>query len=180
MFNGTRLFPWSTPDLCASIKVDLVEKMGPLPFNLDFFAECQDMRQLLAYLDAPPNVGGEDDSVDGGPHCDGNEGDRSGEKGVTASEPGGDAGSLSGARRGRERFRKLTAEICDVVDSYGLVCYFPLNVQASPLSLWWRPAHHPFFIFFLSLFFFFVLLEGITVDTPRTQRCSLLGDNGGI
>lgn len=38
-------------------QVDLVEQMGPLPFNLEFFTECQDMRQLLAYLDAPPDTG---------------------------------------------------------------------------------------------------------------------------
>ncbi|CAM9810742.1 unnamed protein product [Sphacelaria rigidula] len=45
------------PHINVLSKVDLVEQMGPLPFNLEFFTECQDMRQLLAYLDAPPDTG---------------------------------------------------------------------------------------------------------------------------
>lgn len=128
-------------------QVDLVEQMGPLPFNLEFFTECQDMRQLLAYLDAPPNTG--QDEVDAGA------GDDAQEENVRSNDLEGSAGPVGrleggeevagtevadkahgvsgggGGRRGNERFRKMTEEICDVVDSYGLVCFYPLNIQVT-------------------------------------------------
>lgn len=128
--------------------MDLVEQMGPLPFNLEFFTECQDMRQLLAYLDAPPNTGQEE--VDAGAGDDAQEGNvqsnelggsvgpverLEGGEGVAGTEVADKAHGASGGdggRRGNERFRKMTEEICDVVDSYGLVCFYPLNIQVTP------------------------------------------------
>ena len=128
--------------------------MGPLPFNLEFFTECQDMRQLLAYLDAPPDTGealdgAEDDEeqddqsrgrkgsseTGGGSEShrqDGGEAEAAGRADDRSGSGGGAAGDGDGGgrRRGRnERFHKLTEEICDVVDSYGLVCFYPLNIQ---------------------------------------------------
>lgn len=127
--------------------------MGPLPFNLDFFTECQDMRQLLAYLDAPPNMGDDDDRIghqsqadstepskegvpgearrdESGTHEDACSQDRSGEGGFDTSEARLGGGETN-VRRKKERFFKMTEEICDVVDSYGLVCFYPLNIQVS-------------------------------------------------
>lgn len=140
--------------------MDLIEQMGPLPFNLEFFTECQDMRQLLAYLDAPPDTGVQVDeagdgeerddlnrdcngSSDTGRECGsygqgGGEAEatpRSGGRGGGGGGGGGDGDAVSDGdggkrRRGRnERFHKMTEEICDVVDSYGLVCFYPLNIQ---------------------------------------------------
>lgn len=141
--------------VCVYLQVDLIEQMGPLPFNLEFFTECQDMRQLLAYLDAPPDTGevpvdeaGDDEEQDdenrdynsnseAGRECgsyrqDGGEAEAT----VRVDDDGGGgdgvAGDGNGGRRRRarnERFHKLTEEICDVVDSYGLVCFYPLNIQ---------------------------------------------------
>lgn len=140
----------------AYLQVDLIEQMGPLPFNLEFFTECQDMRQLLAYLDAPPDTGEEvveegdaeqrDDQhrdrnggSDTARECGGYRQDGGGAEEVTARVDAGGGGGVGGdddgggRRRGRnERFRKLTEEICDVVDSYGLVCFYPLNIQVCP------------------------------------------------
>jgi len=150
----------------VDLQVDLIEQMGPLPFNLEFFTECQDMRQLLAYLDAPPDTG---EALDGA-EDEGEQDDQSRDRGNGGSEAGredriqrqdggeaeaagrvdgdddvsggGAAGDGDGGkrRRGRsERFHKLTEEICDVVDSYGLVCFYPLNIQVclfpSPRNL---------------------------------------------
>lgn len=138
--------------------MDLIEQMGPLPFNLEFFTECQDMRQLLAYLDAPPDTGDDGDTGGGISAADETQhGDRddegrdnqdrdigsslrdqaedgscSREGGDAAGERGGGGGGESSVRRRRgknARFHKMTEEICDVVDSYGLVCYYPLNIQ---------------------------------------------------
>lgn len=141
------------PRVC--FQVDLIEQMGPLPFNLEFFTECQDMRQLLAYLDAPPDTGeatdgaGDDEEQDDESNRDrsgnGSSETRARECGSERRQDGGEAeaaarvdggggggggGDGGGRRRGRkERFHKLTEEICDVVDSYGLVCFYPLNIQ---------------------------------------------------
>lgn len=118
-------------------QVDLVEQMGPLPFNLDFFTDCQDMRQLLAYLDAPPNMGEEEDQQEEGedqagdrgrPDSQGDGEPREKEGGKGGSDRRGSGGD-GGRRRISKRFAKMTEEICDVVDSYGLVSFLPLNVQ---------------------------------------------------
>ncbi|CAM9156678.1 unnamed protein product [Ectocarpus fasciculatus] len=196
------------PHVNVLSKVDLIEQMGPLPFNLEFFTECQDMRQLLAYLDAPPDTGedpgdsgdpagettipgngangepyetaggdrgrdsGGETGTSGAEHGDRREGDEAAVAAAAAERPasdrtdgspprdggrgagegagagggagadadaaggngacsgGGGGGGGGGRRRGRnERFYKMTEEICDVVDSYGLVCFYPLNIQ---------------------------------------------------
>lgn len=138
-------FCWHLFSYIHHEQVDLVEQMGPLPFNLDFFTDCQDMRQLLAYLDAPPNMGEEepeeededeeeDQQGDQGPP-DGHGDDELGEEGGGEGGEGPDGrglrgnGGEGGRRRGNERFAKMTEEICDVVDSYGLVSFLPLNIQ---------------------------------------------------
>lgn len=118
-------------------QVDLVEQMGPLPFNLDFFTECQDMRQLLAYLDAPPDVGDEEDGPERG-RAESGEGEDDKGEGMSKSA-GGKSGSQR--QRGNERFFKMTEEICDVVDSYGLVCFYPLNIQ-----VWYLLAMSPYIL----------------------------------
>lgn len=134
VFQSARMCPFSIPSLLTS-QVDLVEQMGPLPFNLEFFTECQDMQQLLAYLDAPPNVGGDDRSggaVDAGQQGPDRESSNESGRSVTlVAEPARQADAPLSSRRGRKRFKKLTEEICDVVDSYGLVCFLPLNIQVS-------------------------------------------------
>lgn len=149
--------------------------MGPLPFNLEFFTECQDMRQLLAYLDAPPDTGEDGDTrsfsaseeghgkrealdeQDRDRGSSGSVGDQA--EGGSCSREGGDAagveegegeedggGGISARRRGgkNERFHKMTEEICDVVDSYGLVCYYPLNIQVRLVTLHDNPSWAPF------------------------------------
>eukprot|EP00752_Nemacystus_decipiens_P007325 g6554.t1 len=140
------------PHINVLSKVDLIEQMGPLPFNLEFFTECQDMRQLLAYLDAPPDTdealhgagddgehdhqsrdrsGGREAGPEGGSdRQDGVEADATGRVGCGGGGGAAGGGDGGGRRRRRnERFHKLTEEICDVVDSYGLVCFYPLNIQ---------------------------------------------------
>jgi len=165
--SGWTIYSHATPSTVQhamhtnDLQVDLIEQMGPLPFNLEFFTECQDMRQLLAYLDAPPDTGHDATpaGVEGqeGPSRDsaGESGSGSGDAGrdSAATEQAGDRGgnreglgdAEGGAegegassedgqvgrrrRRRNERFHKMTEEICDVVDSYGLVCFYPLNIQ---------------------------------------------------
>lgn len=114
--------------------------MGPLPFNLEFFTECQDMRQLLAYLDAPPETGDRESGHSGEGGGEGVTGgaERRGAEGQS-SDGGGASGSEGGRRRVKERFYKMTEEICDVVDSYGLVCFYPLNIQVIS----YRPPMSP-------------------------------------
>lgn len=116
--------PLRLSSLPLGVQVDLIEQMGPLPFNLEFFTECQDMRQLLAYLDAPPDVGADDAASDE------NQGrETEGQRRSSGSVAGAAASGPSRAGGKRERFKKLTEELCDVVDSYSLVSFYPLNIQ---------------------------------------------------
>ncbi|CAM9475789.1 unnamed protein product, partial [Choristocarpus tenellus] len=122
------------PHINILSKVDLIEQLGPLPFNLDFFTECQDMRQLLLYMDTPPLVEGDEEEEEEEEEEEADEG--MGEvvgEGMLGDGTGGLGQGSGGPKRGSSRlgelFFKMTEEICDVVDSYGLVSFHPLNIQ---------------------------------------------------
>ncbi|CAM9824644.1 unnamed protein product [Discosporangium mesarthrocarpum] len=117
------------PHVNVLSKVDLVEQLGPLPFNLDFFTECQDMSQLLDYMDAPPITEYEEGEEDGERELRGERhGGGTGQGEINGDSEGGQGtGTESGLLR--SQFSKMTEMICEVVDSYGLVCFYPLNIQ---------------------------------------------------
>ncbi|KAG5176591.1 hypothetical protein JKP88DRAFT_159087 [Tribonema minus] len=93
------------PHVNVLSKVDLIEQYGPLAFNLDFFTECTDMTRILDYIDAPARGADELDRDLQGAH----------------ERPQGDATS--------KKLSRLTREICDVVESFGLVSFTTLDIQ---------------------------------------------------
>eukprot|EP01130_Rhizamoeba_saxonica_P005778 TRINITY_DN2288_c0_g1_i2.p1 TRINITY_DN2288_c0_g1~~TRINITY_DN2288_c0_g1_i2.p1 ORF type:complete len:306 (-),score=65.61 TRINITY_DN2288_c0_g1_i2:646-1563(-) len=78
------------PHVNVLSKIDLIESMGTLDFNLDFYTEVQDLGFLLEALNA---------------------------KGTTS------------------KYSKLNEAVCDVIEDFGLVSFYPLDVQDKN-SVW--------------------------------------------
>ncbi|CAM9358364.1 unnamed protein product [Phaeothamnion confervicola] len=181
------------PQVSVLSKVDMLANLGELPFNLDFYMDCLDLRQILDYFDedddddngdgdgeenggeyekggddkgyqASPAVDERDDDADadrgsGGIVDNGSSSSRHGERSVPNGGDGcgaADSGEeqlkicSSGSkaadllvaatvgaavlpRRGRGslrgRLRLLHAELCDVLDGFGLVSFHPLHIE---------------------------------------------------
>jgi hypothetical protein len=78
----------STPHVNVLSKIDLAEKYGKLPFNLDFYAEVLDLSYLVDVLDEDPRM---------------------------------------------KKYAALNAAVADVVERYGLVSFYPLDIQNETL-----------------------------------------------
>ncbi|CAM9595851.1 unnamed protein product, partial [Chrysoparadoxa australica] len=91
------------PHINILSKVDLIQQYGELAFNLEFFTECLDVSRLLNFMDSGQTV-----LVW---HASG------------MGEEGTEGGNM------RSRFKKMNREICDVIESYGLVAFHPLNIM---------------------------------------------------
>ena len=95
---------------------------SPLPFNLEYFTQCHDLRRLVDYLGSDPT-----DYVAG---CGGGSND--------IADPSFDYMEDTEYRRARERtrtsnfnrkYRKLHVELCDMVEDYSLLSFLPLSIQ---------------------------------------------------
>ncbi len=107
------------PHINVLSKIDLVERHGVLPFNLDFFTECSDLRHLLNYIDRTPFMENDEDILD-----------KQDNDGVIVEEVEKSSQEEQEEEpRWRTRYRKMNEEICDVVEDYGLVSFFTLDVQ---------------------------------------------------
>lgn len=104
------------PHVNVLSKVDLLDKYSPLPFNLDFFQEVQDLPRLVDYLDARPDAV----SLD-------NDGSDAGEQGETG---GRSTAPVDPARQAfRNRRRRLHEAMCELVEDFGLVTFETLDIQ---------------------------------------------------
>eukprot|EP00978_Attheya_sp_CCMP212_P022561 scaffold67480_cov56-Attheya_sp.AAC.2 len=60
LLSTTSMIRLELPTVNVLSKIDLISKQGGLeesglPFNLDFFTDCQDLDRLVDYVDSPPN-----------------------------------------------------------------------------------------------------------------------------
>jgi len=99
---------------------DGCDTTSPLPFNLEFFTQCHDLRRLVDYLDSNPM----DFAAGGGGDVD--------------ADPAFDYTEDPEYRKARERtrssnfhikYRKLHHELCDMVEDFSLLSFLPLSIQ---------------------------------------------------
>jgi len=93
---------------------------SPLPFNLEFFTQCHDLRRLVDYLDSNPMdfATGDSNGVDADPSFDYTE----------------DLDYVRARERTRSsnfhiKYRKLHHELCDMVEDFSLLSFLPLSIQ---------------------------------------------------
>lgn len=90
-----------------------------MPFNLDFFTELTDLTPLLRYVEQPfdPSVSqeeGEDEETDSPP-----------------AVPPTPRSILS------QKYRKLSANLCDFLTDYGLVSFLPIHIHDGEVRGSW-------------------------------------------
>eukprot|EP00611_Tribonema_gayanum_P028249 TRINITY_DN7206_c1_g1_i1.p1 TRINITY_DN7206_c1_g1~~TRINITY_DN7206_c1_g1_i1.p1 ORF type:complete len:392 (+),score=143.97 TRINITY_DN7206_c1_g1_i1:47-1177(+) len=125
------------PHVNVLSKVDLIEQYGPLAFNLDFFTECTDMTRILDYIDAPARGADELDHDFKGAHerpqeeshprslDEDSDLDVEEEEGEPPDQPVAPPPPSAASKK----LSRLTREICDVVESFGLVSFTTLDIQ---------------------------------------------------
>lgn len=88
---------------------------SPLPFNLEFFTQCHDLRRLVDYLDSNPmdfsGISGNDNEE----YLDDPEYQR--------------AQQHTRSSTFHRKYHKLHHELCDVVEDFGLLSFLPLSIQ---------------------------------------------------
>jgi len=100
------------PHINVLSKVDLIEQYGPLPFNLEFFTDLQDMERLLPYLDSSPASAYDEHGA--------------------AEDTDGHAFTPSPVRADKiQRRRRLHSAMCELIDDYNLVSFETLNIQEA-------------------------------------------------
>jgi len=99
-----------TPHVNVLSKVDLMDKYGDLDFNLEYYADVQDLHYLA------DRILGENDEPEGGASS------RS-HSGANAKAP------LAGTRLLRKKYGKLTRELCELVEDFGLVNFATLSIE---------------------------------------------------
>ncbi len=120
LLSLTTMIRLELPHINVLSKIDLVERHGVLPFNLDFFTECYDLRRLLDYIDSVPFLERHSDDINN--KCDNSDG--------VIEEVENQSPQMEEEEPiWRRRYRRMNEEICDVVEDYGLVSFYTLDVQ---------------------------------------------------
>ena len=123
LLSTTTMLRLELPAVNVLSKIDMISKYGDLPYNLDFFTECNDLERLVPYLDG---ASAEEDDVDGGEKYGGD---------ANEDDDWYDDPEYVSARtktrssnffRRRQRMHELLSE---VVDDYGLLRYLPLDIS---------------------------------------------------
>ena len=91
-----------TPHVNVLSKVDLMDKYGDLDFNLEYYADVQDLQYLA------DRILGENEEEGGA---------------ANAKAP------LAGTRLLRKKYGKLTRELCELVEDFGLVNFATLSIE---------------------------------------------------
>ena len=99
-------------------KIDLIESYGRLAFDLNFYTDVVEVRNLLPYLEARP--------MDPRKKQEEEEGDEMDEE--EAEEEGRRRGGGKGGMFAR-RYHKLNEAMCELIEDFSLVAFHPLNIQ---------------------------------------------------
>jgi hypothetical protein len=97
-------------------KIDLIESYGRLAFDLNFYTDVVEVRNLLPYLEARPMDPRKKDKE---------------EEEMEEEEEEEEEGGREGGRGGMfaRRYHKLNEAMCELIEDFSLVAFHPLNIQ---------------------------------------------------
>jgi len=100
---------------------------SPMPFNLEFFTQCHDLRRLVDYLDSNPMDAMAEFNLE-------NNNANANEEDPTLFDYREDPEYQEAQNKTRSsnfyrKYRKLHNELCDVVEDFGLLSFLPLSIQ---------------------------------------------------
>jgi len=110
LLSTTSMLRLELPTINILSKIDLINQYGTLPYNLDFFTECQDLNRLVSYIDVGTNDCEEDLAY-------------------------ADDTDYQAARARTKnsafykRHAKLHSQLCEVVEDFSLLKFLPLNIS---------------------------------------------------
>ena len=123
----TTMLRLELPAVNVLSKVDLLSQYGQdMAFNLEFFTQVHDLRELLDYLDDPaPGTNSSDDSNRG----DGVYSDHQCSSSWVDDEEYQRARQKVRNGKFHRKHRKMHSELCDIIEDFSLVSFLPLNIQ---------------------------------------------------
>ncbi len=118
LLSTTTMLRLELPHVNVLSKVDLLAGYGKgsVPFNLDYFIECQELDRLLPFLEGLGET--QDDGLD-----------EEAKWRIFDDEEYRKAREKTRNTRFYKRYRKLHQELCEVVDDYSLLNYLPLDIN---------------------------------------------------
>ncbi|KAM3570030.1 hypothetical protein VYU27_007894 [Nannochloropsis oceanica] len=119
LISLTTMVRLELPHVNVLSKIDLIESCGRLAFDLNFYTDVMEVRNLLPYLEARP--------MD--PRKKDNEEDEMEEEVGEEVEDG--EGQMRGGmdRMFARRYHKLNEAMCELIEDYSLVAFHPLNIE---------------------------------------------------
>jgi len=121
LLSTTTMLRLELPAVNVLSKIDLLSGYGDgsIPFNLDYFVECQDLNRLLPYLEGNGvGIGMENGNIE----------DET-ERKIMEDEDYRKARFNTRNTRFYKRYHKLHRELCEVIDDYSLLTYVPLDIN---------------------------------------------------
>lgn len=123
LLSTTTMLRLELPAVNVLSKIDLLSAYGEesIPFNLDFFLDCQELDRLLPYLEGdgfgrvPSSSSNIDDDVE--------------ERLLMEDEEYRRARYNTRNTRFYKRYSKLHRELCELIDDYSLLSYVPLDIN---------------------------------------------------
>mmetsp|Transcript_19064 Transcript_19064/g.25121 ORF Transcript_19064/g.25121 Transcript_19064/m.25121 type:complete len:363 (-) Transcript_19064:15-1103(-) len=111
LLSLTTMLRLELPHVNVLSKVDLIESYGQLAFNMDFFTDVIELDRLLDYLQEDPIPAMFDVET---------EKLETEEESIHKSKP---------QSKLQLRFNKLHRALCEIIEEFGLVSYWPLNIE---------------------------------------------------
>mmetsp|Transcript_671 Transcript_671/g.735 ORF Transcript_671/g.735 Transcript_671/m.735 type:complete len:397 (-) Transcript_671:64-1254(-) len=120
LLSTTTMLRLELPAVNVLSKIDLIGQYGPesMPFQLDFFMECQELNRLLPFMEGE---GG------GGQHRSEKETELQWR--IEEDEEYRMARERTRNSTFYKRHQKLHLQLCEVIDDFSLLCYMPLNIN---------------------------------------------------
>eukprot|EP00624_Nannochloropsis_granulata_P006205 evm.model.NODE_45209_length_5920_cov_30.106588.1 len=110
------------PHVNVLSKIDLIESYGRLAFDLNFYTDVMEVRNLLPYLEARPMDPRKKDKEE-----DEMEEEEEGKEEEEEEEEGRRRGGQG--RMFARRYHKLNEAMCELIEDYSLVAFHPLNIE---------------------------------------------------
>mmetsp|Transcript_17365 Transcript_17365/g.32924 ORF Transcript_17365/g.32924 Transcript_17365/m.32924 type:complete len:388 (+) Transcript_17365:161-1324(+) len=123
LLSTTTMLRLELPAVNVLSKIDLLRSYGEdsIPFNLDFFLDCQELDRLLPYLEGNGPLQSSFSNIE--------------EEGEEVRNLLDEDEDYKRARyntqntRFYKRYSKLNRELCEVIDDYSLLSYVPLDIN---------------------------------------------------
>ena len=144
LLGTTTMLRLELPTVNVLSKIDLLVNYGPLPFNLDFFTNCNDLNRLLSYLQQDGRFGGVGSSSggasDGDEYYDDDDNYFNDEYNInntneTNYDSYADDVEYQQARSKRRlskfyiKHEKLHKALTEIIDDFSLMSFLPLDIS---------------------------------------------------